>query len=265
MGKTGMTRALLCDLDGVVWLAHEPIPGSVEAIARCRDAGLEVLFVTNNSFSTRDQQHAALASIGIDATGRVMTSAMAAARLVAAGERVLVVGGEGLVQEAGAAGAEVVVAHEHDGNGEGFDAVLVGFHRQFSFEVLTRALTAVRSGARLIGSNRDRTYPTPGGPIPGGGSMLAAIEHATGVEAVVTGKPHAPMAELVAASLPGVDPSQMVMVGDLVETDGAFARTIGARFALVLSGMTATADGIDADVVGRDLAGVVTMLLEGPA
>lgn len=95
--------------------------------------------------------------------------------------------------------------------------------------------------------------------------MLAAIEHATGVEAVVTGKPHAPMAELVAASLPGVDPSQMVMVGDLVETDGAFARTIGARFALVLSGMTATADGIDADVVGRDLAGVVTMLLEGPA
>ena len=125
------------------------------------------------------------------------------------------------------------------------------------------ALTAVRSGARLIGSNRDRTYPTPAGPIPGGGSMLAAIEHATGVEAVVTGKPHAPMAELVAASLPGVDPSQMVMGGDLAETEGAFARTIGARFALVLSGMTDSADGIDADMVGLDLADVVGKVLQG--
>lgn len=263
MGKTGTPRALLCDLDGVVWLAHQPIPGSVEAIARCREAGIEVLFVTNNSFSTRDQQHAALASIGIDADGRVMTSAMAAARLVSPGQRVLVVGGEGLAQEAGAVGAEVVLAHEHQGDGDGFDAVLVGFHRQFSFEVLTRALTAVRSGARLIGSNRDRTYPTPAGPIPGGGSMLAAIEHATGVEAVVTGKPHVPMAQLVSASLPGIDPSQMVMVGDLAETDGAFARTIGARFALVLSGMTATAEGIDTDMVGPDLAAVVQGVLQG--
>ena len=261
MSKTGPTLALLCDLDGVVWLAHEPIAGSVEAIARCREAGVEVLFVTNNSFSTRDQQHAALASIGIDADGRVLTSAMSAARLVAPGERVLLCGGEGLAEEVAAVGAEVVLGHEHSGPGEGFDAVVVGFHRQFTFDVLSTALTAVRSGARLIGSNRDRTYPTPHGPIPGGGSILAAIEHATGVRATVTGKPHRPMADLVSSALPGVDAGRMLMVGDLVETDGAFARTIGARFALVLSGMTDTGDDADADMVCTDLAAVVTAVL----
>lgn len=261
MSKTRPTRALLCDLDGVVWLAHEPIAGSVEAIERCRQAGLEVLFVTNNSFSTRDQQHAALAAIGIEADGRVLTSAMAAARLVSPGERVLLCGGEGLAEELAAAGAEVVLGHEPGVSGEGFDAVVVGFHRQFTFDVLSVALTAVRGGARLIGSNRDRTYPTPRGPIPGGGAILAAIEHATGVAATVTGKPHRAMAELVSAALPGMDAADMLMVGDLVDTDGAFARTIGSRFALVLSGMTDDGHDSGADLVCADLAEVAATVL----
>jgi ribonucleotide monophosphatase NagD (HAD superfamily) len=112
--------------------------------------------------------------------------------------------------------------------------VVVGFHREFDFEVLTDALTAVRGGALLIGSNNDPNYPTPSGPIPGGGAILAAVEKTTGVAAVVTGKPHLPMADLVRRMCPGVTAEEMVMVGDMHATDGEFARTIGSAYALVL-------------------------------
>ena len=255
------TSVVLCDLDGVVWLAHEPIKGSVEAVRSLRSAGKRVLFVTNNSFSTYDQQVAALGAIGIDAEGDVVTSAMAAASVVEPGWRVLVCGGEGLIQEVEKAGADVVVPYRQRGASGPFDAVVVGFHREFDFEVLTDALTAVRHGARLIGSNADANYPTPQGPIPGGGSILAAMEKATGHTAFVTGKPHAPMADLVHRLCDGHSSSHMVMVGDVPTTDGAFARAIGCRFALVLSGMTQSADGIDADLVEPSLHHVAQRLL----
>lgn len=260
MNKTPATPVVLCDLDGVVWLAHRPIEGSVDAIARLRDMGSRVLFVTNNSFSTLDQQIEALGSIGISAEGDVLTSAMAAASVINSGSRVLVCGGEGLIQEVERAGAEAVVAYRDRGASGPFDSVVVGFHREFDFAVLSDALTAVRGGAQLIGSNADPNYPTPTGPIPGGGSILAAIEKATGVTALVTGKPNEPMAQLVRATCPGVAVESMVMVGDLPETDGRFARTIGCRYALVLSGMTASGEGVDADIVAVSLAHVAEHL-----
>lgn len=255
------TSVVLCDLDGVIWLAHQPIEGSVDAVTALRAAGKRVLFVTNNSFSTYDQQVDALGAIGIDADGDVVTSAMAAASVMQPGWRVLVCGGEGLIQEVEKVGAEVVVPYRQRGASGPFDAVVVGFHREFDFEVLSDALTAVRNGARLIGSNADPNYPTPTGPIPGGGSILAAVEKATGQTAVVTGKPHRTMAELVHRMCEGHGPHNMVMVGDLPETDGAFARTIGCAYALVLSGMTSSSDGVDAEIVAPSLHHVAEHLL----
>lgn len=245
----------------MIWLAHEPIDGSVDAISRLTGAGVDVWFVTNNSFSTQAQQRDALAKIGIATNGNIVTSAMAAASRISSGERVMVCGGEGLIEEVARVGADVVVPYQQRRQSGPFDAVVVGFHREFDFDVLSQALTAVRNGARLVGSNSDPTYPTPDGPIPGGGSILAAIEHATGVKALVTGKPHRTMAEYVQALTPGVDASEMMMVGDVVSTDGAFARTLGCSFGLVMSGMTSSADGSGADVVGRNLADLVDRLL----
>jgi 4-nitrophenyl phosphatase len=261
MSKTLSTKVVLCDLDGVVWLAHEPIAGAVDAVRRLRAAGIRVLFVTNNSFSTRKQQMEALGRIGIDAEGDVVTSAMSAATAIRPGWRVMVCGGEGLIEEVKLAGGQVVVPYLDRGAGGLFDAVVVGFHREFDFEVLSDALTAVRGGALLIGSNNDPNYPTPTGPIPGGGAILAAVEKTTGKQAFVTGKPHQPMAELVYAMCPGVTPDEMVMVGDMPETDGAFARTIGCAYALVLSGMTPSGSGVDAEIVEDSLAGVADRLL----
>ena len=102
---------VLCDLDGVVWLAHAPIPGSVAAIESIRASGRRVLFVTNNSAGTRIEQEAALAAIGVEASGDVVTSAMAAAFLVEPGERVLVAGGPGVVEAVATRGATVVLEH----------------------------------------------------------------------------------------------------------------------------------------------------------
>ena len=261
MRKTVPPKVVLCDLDGVVWLAHQPIPGSVRAIASLREAGIRVVFVTNNSFSTYDEQVAALASIGIPAEGDIVTSAMSAATAMKSGWRVLVCGSRGLIEEIGRVAKDVVVAYQEPLATGDFDAVAVGFHREFNYQVLTDALTAVRGGAVLIGSNDDPTYPTPNGPIPGGGSILAAIEKASGVTPIVTGKPYEPMALLVRELCGDVLPEEMVMVGDRSDTDGGFARTMGARFAMVLSGVMSSADGSEADIVAPDLAGVAEILL----
>jgi len=262
MRKTVRPKVVLCDLDGVVWLAHQPIPGSVGAIASLREAGIRVVFVTNNSFSTYDEQVAALGSIGVPAEGDIVTSAMSAATAIKSGWRVLLCGSRGLIEEIGRVTDDVVVAYNEPMAAGDFDAVVVGFHRDFNYQVLTDALTAVRGGAVLIGSNDDPTYPTPNGPIPGGGSILAAIEKASGVTPTVTGKPYEPMALLVRDMCGDVLPEEMVMIGDRSDTDGGFARTMGARFAMVLSGVMPTADGSEADIVAPDLAGVVEILLK---
>ena len=262
MRKTVPPKVVLCDLDGVVWLAHQPIPGSVGAISSLREAGIRVVFVTNNSFSTYDEQVAALGSIGVPAEGDIVTSAMSAATAIKSGWRVLLCGSRGLIEEIGRVADDVVVAYNEPMAAGDFDAVVVGFHREFNYQVLTDALTAVRGGAVLIGSNDDPTYPTPNGPIPGGGSILAAIEKASGVTPSVTGKPYEPMALLVRDMCGDVLPEEMVMIGDRSDTDGGFARTMGARFAMVLSGVMPTADGSEADIVAPDLAGVVEILLK---
>lgn len=232
------------DLDGVVWLADQPIPGSAEAVAELQRRG-PVLFVTNNSYRPVAAYEQALAAHGIQAGGAVVTSAEAGATLVEPGERVLVCAGPGVVAAVRARGAEVV-SHAPA------DAVLVGYDPAFDYARMTAATVAVRRGACLLATNDDATYPTPDGPIPGGGAILASIVRASGVAPAVAGKPHAPMAALVRARLG----SEGVMVGDRPETDGRFAVELGYRFALVLSGVTTPADlpvEPTPDLVGADL------------
>lgn len=244
---------ILCDLDGVVWLARRPIPGSVEAVRRLRAGGHRVLFVTNNSAPRRSEHVAALDAVGIP-DAEVLTSSMAAALLVEPGERVLVAGGDGIREAVEARGAVLV-------DGPDADAVIVGFHREFDYERLHAASRAVREGARLVGANEDATYPTPDGLIPGGGALLAAVATAAGAVPAVAGKPHQPMAQLVVQEL-GASASQGWMIGDRPSTDGRFARMLGCRFALVRTGVDAgdEAPEVVPDVVGDDLAHVADTL-----
>jgi 4-nitrophenyl phosphatase len=240
------------DLDGVVWLADEPIPGAADAVAALRGVDDEVLFVTNNSSLPLREVEAKLERHGIEAAGRVVSSALAAASLVQPGEVVLMCGGPGLVEAVSQRGATVV----REGPA---DVVMVGFHTDFTWDRMRIASTAIRAGARFIASNDDATYPTPAGLVPGGGAIVAGIATAAGVEPEIAGKPHQAMAELVRARL-GPDGT---VVGDRADTDGLFARRMGYRFALVLSGVTTEADlpvRPEPDMVAASLADLVDRL-----
>ena len=243
--------AFALDLDGVVWLADQPIEGAAEAVGRLRAGGEALVFVTNNSSQPVGTVEAKLAAHGIPAEGDVITSAMAAAELVQPGERVLVCAGPGVVEALERRGAEPV--REGDA-----DAVIVGFHLDFDYERLRVASRAVRRGARLLATNDDTSYPTPDGPIPGGGAILAAVVTATGAQPTIAGKPHAPMADLVRRRL-GDDG---VMIGDRPDTDGRFAIALGYRFALVHTGVTPAGVDVDPrpDLVAPDLARLVDAL-----
>lgn len=258
-----MRVPVVCDLDGVVWLGDEPIPGSAAAIQALRDRGHRVLFATNFSFAPVEETERKLERCGIPARGDVVTSAQAAAHVVHPGERVLVCAGPGVVQAVEQRNAEVVTRGR-------IDAVIVGFHRTFDFEAMTRASSAVRQGARLIGTNDDATYPTPHGEIPGGGAILASVEVASGRSALVAGKPHQPMADLVRHLLGLGDDvqdrsllSRMVMVGDRPSTDGLFARRLGCRYAQVWSGVTGRHETVEPnpDLSADSLAGIAALLL----
>jgi HAD superfamily hydrolase (TIGR01450 family) len=250
------------DCDGVVWLADDPIPGAPEAVRRLRESGERVVFITNNSYPARADHLAKLERMGMTTDdGDLITSASSAATLVARGERALVLGGPGLFEALKARGAEAMEPGAVRGDGE-FAVVVVGFDLKFDFARLAAATAALRGGARLVASNNDATFPTSSGLLPGAGAFVAAVSRAGGVDPVVAGKPFPPLVELVRRSVGPVD----VVVGDRPSTDGELAERLGARFALVLSGVTAHGHGPVSPspaVEAEDLASLVSQELGG--
>ena len=248
----------LVDLDGVVWLTGRPIPGVDEAVARLRGAGVRVLFATNNSAPTRAELHRRLGHCGITADDAdVLSSADVAAGLLAPGSTAVVLADDGVTEALARRGVTVVP--------EGpAAAVVVGWTRGFTFDAVARAATAVREGARLLGTNEDPTFPTPDGLVPGAGAILAAVATASETTPEVAGKPHESTAEAIRAR---VAPGELrVMVGDRPATDGALAAQLGIPFALVLSGVTpAGTDAAEAGAaaVAPDLLGLVREVLDG--
>ncbi len=223
--------AWILDLDGVVWLGDTLIPGAVEAVAALRAAGETVTFATNFSAKPVAELDDKLERFGIDGRGDVVTSAMAVATLVEAGERVLLCAGAGVREALEGRGADVVDSGP-------VDSVVVGYHATFDYGRMRIASTAVRQGARLLATNDDATYPSADGLLPGTGAILAGIERASGAKAVIAGKPYAPTVALLRERCGFTG----TMVGDRPDTDGRLARALGYRWALVLSGVTTSLD-----------------------
>lgn len=228
------------DLDGVMWLGGQPIEGSAAAVAELLDRGDRVVFATNNSTETGGARASQLVAHGLSEGIEVITSADAAAGLVAPGDVALVVGGDGLVDALQGRGCEAWRARSQEAQRleERVNVVVVGLDRGFDYPTLGTASAAVRRGARLIATNSDPTFPSAAGLEPGAGSLVAAVETASGAVAEVAGKPNRPMADLLAARIGAVAPGEVVVVGDRVDTDGALADRLGWPFALVLSGAT---------------------------
>jgi 4-nitrophenyl phosphatase len=246
-----MTWAL--DLDGVVWLAGRALPGAAEAVEALRRAGERVVFLTNNSGPLVAGHVRALAAIGIACTAEDMaTSAQAAASLLPEHSRAAVVGEEGIREALAARAIEEVGAADNP------EAVIVGRTLRLDYGALAAAATAVRGGARFIATNADPTFPTggAGGLLPGAGALVAFVATAAGRSPEVAGKPHEAMAAMVKARFGELS----IMVGDRPDTDGLFAKRVGARFGLVLSGVTRASDlPVDPtpDRVARDLGALV--------
>ena len=252
--------AVVLDLDGVVWLGDEPLPGAAEAVARFRAAGLAVGFMTNNSSLPVGGYVEKLGRFGVAVDpSEVLTSALAAADLLAAelgpGAKILACSGPGVVEALEARGFEVV----DSGPAE---AVVVGWHRTFDFDRLDRASAAIRAGARFVATNLDATYPAPDGLLPGNGALVAAVATASGQRPQVAGKPEPPTVALVRARFG----ERGVVVGDRPSTDGALAGALGWPFALVVSSATLSGDEPSdhaAAFVGPSLAALADGIIAG--
>jgi 4-nitrophenyl phosphatase len=161
------------------------------------------------------------------------------------------------------------------GPDDGPEAVVVGRQVELDYWVLAAAASAVRAGARFIATNTDATFPTGGtaanrggrsmggdGLLPGAGALVAFVATAAGRQAEVAGKPQPPMATLVRARFGQLS----MMAGDRPDTDGLFAQLVGARFGLVLSGVTRPSDlpvEPTPDLVGDDLLALTRQYLAG--
>ena len=234
----GNPGTLVVDLDGVMYVGSEPVPGAAAALEKLQDAGWRVLFVTNNSTKERRVAAETIAErTGFPAhEDQVLTSGYSTARYLAGHvQRVFVVGAPGLAATLTAEGIEVVDTHEDA------EAAVVGLDPELTYDKLVEATLAVRAGARLVATNSDATYPTPRGLYPGGGALVAALERATDAVAEVCGKPHEPMRKLVRAMV-GLGP--VVVVGDRPETDLALAGAEGWHRVLVLTGVTDEPSGV---------------------
>jgi glycerol-1-phosphatase len=250
----------LIDLDGVVWIGRELVPGAVGALSGLHKAGKEVVFVTNNSVRQPAAYAGYLREAGIAVEdGRVVTAGAVTARLAAErvgrGGTVFVIGAPGFKQTVAAAG--LVLLEGEDARGA--DAVVVSGHREFDYGELLTATFALRGGASLFGTSRDPTLPMPGGAWPGTGATLAAVETASGRTAEIGGKPERHLFEQARALIPGAE--RVAMVGDRIASDIEGGRRAGLETILVLSGASSRAEAESTepppDHVLDDLAGLL--------
>jgi glycerol 3-phosphatase-2 len=256
-------RAIVLDLDGVVYLGDDVVPAAPAALEGVRGLGVRLAFVTNNSFRPPERVAAKLDRLGVKATvEEVVTSAHATVRLLGgedglAGTKVLVVGGPGLRQALADAGARPL-----DGSAwREAEVVTVGFDPDLTYDKMRAATLAIRAGARFVGSNPDTTLPMPEGFWPGAGATLAMLQAATGVRPEVAGKPQRALFEAAAAA---VGPGPYLMVGDRADTDLDGAHRLGWATALVLSGVVTPTDLPDLAVAPDHLLADVGGLLDPP-
>ena len=223
---------ILLDIDGVLHVSGEPIPGAVEAVARLRGDGHTLRFVTNNSTRPRDTLAGELRGIGFELDeAEIQTTPRAAVRELG-GRRVLALVMAAIVPDL--EGLELV--------GDNADAVLIGGcdetlepNQVFSYMNLGRAFNEIQAGASFYCLHKNRWWQTSRGPLLDSGAFVAGLEYATGVEATVLGKPSS---AYFAAALDvlGAEPELTWLVTDDIDADVRGAQLFGMRTALVRTG-----------------------------
>ncbi|MBF4163824.1 HAD-IIA family hydrolase [Nocardioides sp. CBS4Y-1] len=232
----------MLDLDGVVYVGGEAVPGAAEAIESARSSGTHVAFVTNNASRPPATVADHLSDLGVAAVADdVVTSAQAAARVLVdrlgAGSRVAMLGAEGLRSALEAVGLEPVAVDDEAG------ALVTGYGPDVLWRDVMRAAVRVREGLWWVASNTDMTIPTPYGVAPGHGVLVDTLRRFSEVEPTVAGKPAAPLLEETIRRVGGEHP---LMVGDRLDTDIEGGRDLGLATLLVRTGVSGLADLVSA-------------------
>lgn len=245
LSLAGQHDALLVDLDGTLIRGSQPIPGAAESL---ENAGLPVVYVTNNASRSPGEAAAHLRSLGFSAGAEdVMTSAQAAVVMAAdhvdPGARVLVLGHDSFRDLARQAGFEVVLSADDDP-----EVVLQGLSRELTWSDLAEGCLAIRRGVPWVASNIDATLPTERGLVPGNGSLVAALRAATDREPLVAGKP---AAGVLTAAADLVGSTHPLVIGDRLDTDIEGAVAAGMPSLMVLTGVHGVGDLLVAEPDSR--------------
>jgi HAD superfamily hydrolase (TIGR01458 family) len=238
--------AILLDIDGVLHVSGEPVPGAPAAVKELREDGHRIRFVTNNTTRGRRRLADELGWLGLELDEEeIATTPLAAARLLA-GKRVLALTMAAVREDLG----QDVELVDAEGDAE---VVLVGgadeteeTAKVFAYENLNRAFAAIGGGARLVCLHKNRWWQTSRGPLLDSGAFVAGLEYASGVEAEVIGKPERAYFDAALADL-GADPGEAWMVGDDVEADIGGAMAAGLKGVLVRTGKFRAESLEDAD------------------
>ncbi len=235
-------KGYLIDIDGVLRLGGKPIEGAQEFIRRLNQRGVPFVLVTNNSTRTPEDVAEKLRRDGFDITPkRIITSAVATAAYLSerygTGRKVFVIGEKGLRTALEGIGWHLLPDHK------GAEFLVIGLDRHCDYDRIREGIRAVlMENAVFVASNRDRTMPSEDGPLPGAGTIVTAVEYATGVTPTVIGKPNPFIGEIAIKRLGSPPPDEIFVIGDRPETDIRLAKNIGARAILVLSGVTSESE-----------------------
>ena len=235
-----MKKSVISDMDGVLYRGKALIPGVSDFIKRLIETETKFLFLTNNSEQTPLDLKKKLEHLGIEGLheDNFITSAMATAIFLKQQKShatVYVVGGGGLINELYNVGFSISETKP--------DYVVVGKTANFNYEMMKKAVNLLQKGAKFIGTNPDVIDPIEGGFEPACGSILAAIEKASGKKPYIVGKPNALMMTISTKKM-GVHPEDTLMIGDRMDTDIVGGLEAGMTTCLVLSGVS-TKETID--------------------
>lgn len=268
MKKLNPIKALILDMDGVLWRGTEAIgnlPAIFEEIAA---RGLKVTLATNNSTRTAEQHLEKVAGFGVTLdVSQILSSAMASAAQLKEdfpnGGEVYVIGHEGIAEALRIEGFRIFQEDEMPVNPV---AVVSGIDWQITYKKIAHAASLILDGAPFYGTNPDKTFPTPNGLMPGAGTILAAIQTASGKAPIISGKPEPYLLQLAMRRM-DVLPGETLMVGDRLETDILGGQNAGCYTAQVLSGVSTRAEGEaltqHPDIIATDLETVLGLVSVG--
>ncbi|MEV8213729.1 HAD-IIA family hydrolase [Leifsonia sp. NPDC077715] len=242
---------VLADLDGVVYKGPDAIPHAVESLNAAAET-VRVGYITNNASRTDATVAQHLTELGLHVQPTdVVTSPQAAVRLLAqhvsAGASILVIGGDGLVDEVQKAGFSVTRSADDDPA-----AVIQGFSPDIGWAQLAEASFALQGRSDTerpwIATNTDWTIPVARGIAPGNGTLVSAVHTAVGRLPIVAGKPERAIFDEAVARFGARKP---LFIGDRLDTDVLGANRAGIESVLVLTGIDGGKQLLSADADAR--------------